>query len=590
MSRREGMIRIGARVRHGRKVQAVVALAVALTAQACSVAPPKGPPDGAPSLRGMADALGSDVMVHIQRGYLAGRSPEITLVPNPWNVVVRWSGRTLAEGRRDPRSTHPTPWDYHQRVPIVLYGHGHVRSGVVSARSVDLTDLAPTFAELLGTGLGDIDGAVLDEALLPPERRNGRPRLIVLVAYDGGGWNLLAQWPDAWPVQRGLGAGGTVYTNATIGSAPAVTAAIHANMGTGVYPRRHGLSENVGRLPDGTVDEIYFNRADPRLLEAETLADAWDRKNGNRPWVGLLGYESWHLGMMGRGAQAEEGDRDVGVLWELEEEHFWINEEVYELPETLPGREVLDRHLRELDGLDGALDEQWMNRDLADPTVIPGTSAFVRYQGDALRQILQREPVGRDELTDFLFVELKPTDFGGHIWNMVAPEEEDVLRAQDELLGRLVELLDERVGRDRYVLALTADHGQTPVPEANGGVRIDPDVVGRRVVEYFRRPIVERTSPSGIFLDMDAVAEAGIDLESVARFIATLRYRDVLPADADEDLVSPELGERRVFAAVLPGPFIVSLTEADLRSFGESAFPEGDLAGPDHPYADLLPR
>jgi hypothetical protein len=539
-------------------------------------------------MRQMADAVGRDVMVHLQRGYVAGRSPEITLIPNPWNVVVRWSGRTLAEGRRDPRSTHPTPWDYHQRVPLIIYGPGYVRAGIVSNRSVDLTSLAPTFAELLGMRFGDTDGAVLEEGLLPAARRAQRPRLIVLVAYDGGGWNLLAQWPGAWPEQRGLAARGTAYTNATIGSAPAVTAAIHANMGTGVYPRRHGLSENVGRLPDGTVDEIYFNRGDPRLLDAETVADGWDRANGNRPWVGLLGYESWHLGMMGKGAEARDGDRDVGVLWEREQERFWINEDVYDLPGSLPGRDVLDRHLRELDGVDGALDEVWMGRDLTDPSVVPGTSAFVKYQGDALGEILNSEPVGRDELTDFLFVELKPTDFGGHIWNMVAPEEEEVLRAQDQVLGDLIDLLDQRVGADRYVLAVTADHGQTPIPETKGGVRIDPDVVGLRVVEYFRRPIVERTSPSGIFLDMDVVEDAGIDPEDVARYIATLRYRDVLPADADVDLVPSEVADRRVFAAVFPGAFIASLREADLSSFGESAFPEGDLTGPVVGFADLL--
>jgi hypothetical protein len=359
-------------------------------------------------------------------------------------------------------------------------------------------------------------------------------------------------------------------------------------MGTGVYPRRHGLSENVGRLPDGTVDEIYFNRGDPRLLDAETVADGWDRANGNRPWVGLLGYESWHLGMMGKGAEARDGDRDVGVLWEREQERFWINEDVYDLPGSLPGRDVLDRHLRELDGVDGALDEVWMGRDLTDPSVVPGTSAFVKYQGDALGEILNSEPVGRDELTDFLFVELKPTDFGGHIWNMVAPEEEEVLRAQDQVLGDLIDLLDQRVGADRYVLAVTADHGQTPIPETKGGVRIDPDVVGLRVVEYFRRPIVERTSPSGIFLDMDVVEDAGIDPEDVARYIATLRYRDVLPADADVDLVPSEVADRRVFAAVFPGAFIASLREADLSSFGESAFPEGDLTGPVVGFADLL--
>jgi hypothetical protein len=536
----------------------------------------------------MANALGADVLGQLRRGYFPGRSPEILLVPEPWSVVVRWSGRTLAEGRRDPRSTHPTPWNYHQRVPLILYGPGYVRRGTMWDRSVDLTDLAPTFAELIGFQFDAADGDVLHEALLPPGRRNGRPRLIVLVAYDGAGWNLLDQWPDAWPVQRRLASRGGTYTNATIGSAPSVTAAIHANMGTGAYPRRHGLSENVGRLPDGTVGEIFLNEADPRLLVEETLADAWDRAGGNRPWVGLLGYESWHLGMMGKGARAVEGDRDVGLLWEPREERFWINEDVYRLPGSLPGRDVLDLHLRELDGLDGALDEEWMGHDLTDSNVVPGTPAFVRYQGEALRELLEREPVCRDGLTDFLFVELKPTDFGGHIWNMVAAEEEHVLRAQDELLRELVGMLDERVGPDRYVLAITADHGQTPVPETRGGVRIDPDVVGRRVVEYFRRPLVERTSPSGIFMNAEALAEAGIDLEDVARYIATLRYEEVLPADADLDLVPEDQRSRRVFAAVLPGPFVEGLGDAGVRALGPSAYPEGDLTSPDHPWADLI--
>ena len=548
-------------------------LMVAMTAAGLTILPGctfggrQGPPEEAPTLQDMAASLGTDALEHLTRGYVAGRSPEIATIPEPWNVVVRWSGRTLGSDEQDPRSTHPTPWSYHQRVPLILYGPGYVTSGAVSDRKADMTDLASTFADLLGFAF-EAEGSVLDEALLSRPRRQRPPRLVVLVAYDGGGWNLLQQWPDAWPVQRRLVARGAVYTNATIGSAPAVTAAIHANMGTGVYPSRHGLSENVARLPDGEIGEIFFDEADPRLLEAETLADAWDAEHDNRAWIGLLGYESWHLGMMGKGGLAEGGDRDVAVLWEPKERRFWINQEHYTLPGYLPGEDVLDRYVRELDALDGALDESWMGHDLTDPNVVPGTPAFVHYQGEAVLEMLRREPLGQDGVTDFLFVELKPTDFGGHIWNMLGSEEEAVLRAQDEVLGRLVAALDELVGKDGYVLALTADHGQTPTPETRGGVRIDPDVVGRRVVEYFRSPIVERTTPAGIFLDMGRLEEAGITLESVARYIATLRYEDVLPAGADPDVIPPQERARPVFAAALPGPFLEGLTEGQIERFG----------------------
>ena len=46
------------------------------------------------------------------------------------------------------------------------------------------------------------------------------------------------------------------------------------------------------------------------------------------------------------------------------------------------------------------------------------------------------------------------------------------LRAVDEELGRLRSMLDERF--DEYALIVTADHGQCPLPDSVGGVRLDP--------------------------------------------------------------------------------------------------------------------
>jgi Type I phosphodiesterase / nucleotide pyrophosphatase len=540
--------------------------------------PPPGPPAGAPTVDDMARALGADVMTALVRGNDPASSTDVAFVPEPYSTVVRWSGEGLGTDAADPRTTHPTPWDYHQRVPIILYGPGYIRSGLRPDSHVDLTSLAPTFAELLGSPFEDSEAEPLAEGLLP-ERREP-PRVIVLVAYDGGGWNLLERWPDAWPFMRRLAEQGTVYTNATIGSAPAVTSAIHANMGTGVYPREHGVTEITARLPDGSVGDVYFGEeADPRLLRAETVADAWDRSEGNRPWMGLLGYESWHLGMMGKGAEAEGGDRDVAVLWEDEPGigEFFVNERLYELPSYLPGDEDLQGRLTALDGEDGAIDGTWRGWDLADPKVVPATPAFVEHQGAAVMEMIRREPVGDDGVTDFLFVELKPTDFGGHLWNMLAPEEETVLRAQDRVLASLVEELDRKVGRDRWVLAITADHGQTPRPEETEGLRIHPDILGRKVNAYFEQKVVERVTPSGLFLDHDVVRDAGITRTDVARFVAGYRYGDGLPADVDRSAIPPDVLGRRVFAGAIPSDYLAGLDVAEAEALGPGDYPEGDL-------------
>jgi Type I phosphodiesterase / nucleotide pyrophosphatase len=543
-------------------------------------APPTVPPAGAPTVPEMARALGGDVMTALVRGYYESTSTDVAFVPLPGSTVVRWSGEGLGTDRADPRTTHPTPWDYHQRVPIHLYGPGYVRRGV-SDRSVDVTDLAPTFAELLSFRFDAPDGEVLREALAgaPAEP----PRAVVLVAYDGGGWNLLDRWPDAWPFQRRLMEEGFTYTNATIGSAPSVTSSIHANMGTGAYPRTHGVAEITARLPDGSVGDVFYGEeADPRLLQAETLADAWDRANANRSWQGLLGYESWHLGMMGKGAEAEGGDRDLAVLWEDEPGlgHFFVNEELYTLPEYVPGEPELERRLTALDGEDGAIDGSWRGWDLADPKVVPATPAFVDHQGQIILDMIRREPLGRDALTDFLFVELKPTDFGGHLWNMVAPEEEAVLRAQDALLERIVDAMDRRVGRGRWVLAVTADHGQTPRPETTGGLRVHPDLLGRRVDAYFGRKLVQKVTPSGLFLDPRVLEASGVTAVDVARFVATYRYGDGLPADVDRAAIPRDVLDTRVFAGVIPSTYLAGLTEDQAAAFGPGRYPEGDLTEP----------
>jgi predicted AlkP superfamily pyrophosphatase or phosphodiesterase len=521
------------------------------------------------------------------RGYHPDTSTDIAFVPEPYNVVVRWSGKGLGTDLADPRTTHPTPWDYHQRVPIAFYGPPWVPAGTVwrTRRGPDVTAIPPTLAHLAGT---EFDGAI---SLLPSDLPARSPKAIVLVVYDGGGWNLLLQqWPRAWPVLRGLMDGGTVFMNATIGSAPAVTSAIHANMGTGTYPSSHGVAEITARLPDGSVGDVFFGEeADPRLLLDPTFADEWDQRNDNEPWVGMIGYESWHLGMMSHGAGWPGGDRDVAVLWEQEPGlgEFFTNEELYTLPDYLPGEEELQARLDEQDAEDGAIDGFWNGYDLADPKVVPATPAFVHHQGEAVLEMLDREPIGDDAVTDLLFIEMKPTDFGGHLWNMVAPEEEQVLRAQDDFLGELVATLDREVGEGEWVLAYTADHGQTPKPETTGGLRIHPDLLGRAVDRYFGLEIVQKVTPSGMFLHRDVMTDAGITLEDVARFIGDQRYGDALPKDVDRGAIPEDQLEERVFAAALPSTFLADLTVEDAEDFGPGKFVEGYLTSPvDLPLGD----
>lgn len=566
----------------------VAALSVALVSSACIGGPGASIPETAPTVERMLRDLGTDVVLQMTRGYLEGRSGEVVMVPKPGNTIAQWPGGL--RGPRDPRTTHAAPWDYLHRVPIILYGPGHVRSGAVLDRSVDVTDLPATIAELLEFDWEAPDGRPLSDSLLPPRRRSGVPEVIAFVVHDGAGWNTLERWPDEWPVQRRLAAEGATYVNATIGSAPPVTAPIHANMGTGTYPRTHGIIENTGRLPDGSLGELYFLEEDPRLLAVETVGDAWDKANGNVPWVGLLGYESWHLGMLGKGARAEGGDRDVAVLWDFRDtQKLFTNEEFYSLPGYLKGRERLDARLRELDVRDGADDARWLGVDLDDDFFVPGTPAFVDYQGDLLMEMLRREPIGEGGPTDLLMVELKASDVAGHLWSIESEQFREALRAQDRVIGRLVRALDRKVGAGKWALLISSDHGFNPPPHASGGQRIDRFRLQDHLNAHFGREIVEAVHPDDIYLHADVLEDLGISAADVARVVADVRFRDVAPEGTDLDALDPEVRNRRVFAAALPGEVLVGLTDAEIEALGRGTYPEGDLTSPPD-FADLLRR
>ena len=131
-------------------------------------------------------------------------------------------------------------------------------------------------------------------------RQTDRPELVVTFVIDGGGWNVLHEFPDAWPNLKRLMRDGATFRNAIHGSFPAVTASAHATIGTGAFPRTHGITGH--NLRDGTKARKAYGElghAEPGDILVPTLADLWSDATDNRAWVGELGYQIWHLGMLG---------------------------------------------------------------------------------------------------------------------------------------------------------------------------------------------------------------------------------------------------------------------------------------------------
>jgi hypothetical protein len=562
----------------------IVALAAVLIAGAAAFALRDRGGDGeAPprTIDQMADDLGAPIMGLIDRGHVPGRSGEILMVPRPHHYVINreWDLSTLGSDTPTLISTHSNPWDYLTRVPIVLWGKSWIEAHVTNYDEVDIAGLGPTYARILGMSNFDAEGEVLPEALI--EGAASRPKVIFTVVIDGGGWNTLKEHPNAWPAISGLMQEGTTYYNATIGSAPSITGALHATFGTGSYPQRHGIPGNLMRGNDGVPVDAYLQNADPRFLKIPTLSELWDEVNDNRAIIGTISYEGWHLGMIGHGAQREGGDKDFAALWELEEDRWFINEDYYTLPSFLRTTDLerLESYERALDPRDGVAEGAWFGhslKELQQNTVRPGTPAFARFTGDAVAELLRSEPIGTDQVTDMIWVEMKMPDFAGHLWNVVSPEEEDVLAETDRQIGRFKKVLDRQVGAGNYVLAISADHGQQPLPDLLGGWRINSLELTRDIEAEFG-PIVERITPVDIFVDRERVEEQDVDLADVAQFIAAYRLGDNVPEEVASVFVPEARRDDLLFAGAFPTGYLQGLSEEEIQSFGDSAYPEGVL-------------
>jgi hypothetical protein len=557
----------------------VAALAVAAVAL-FALRPATGVPAGAPTEEEMAASIGTPIMRHLYNGHVPGRSGEVMTVPKPHRYIIgEWDLTTLGTATPFTTSSHPNPWNYTAHVPLVFYGPGYVPRAARIEQPTDVAALAPTYAALLHMNDFRADGRLLPQ-IVDEAARGEPPKVIVTVVIDGGGWNVLQEHPEQWPTIARLSARGASYVNATIGSAPSITGAIHATMGTGFYPRHHGIPGNQMRGPDGRNTDAWQHKADPEYLERPTVSELWDRANGNRPWVGTVSYEGWHLGMIGHGAALGGGDHDVAVLWDSADNAWWTNEDFYELPSYLETTDIdrLEFYEQGLDRRDGLEDGTWFGHtleELQEETTRPGTPAFVRFTGDALVDVLREEPIGDDDLTDLFWVEMKMPDYAGHAWNMLRPEEGDVLYETDRQIARIKAELDRGVGPGNYVLAITADHGQQPLPELFGGWRINSYELTRDIEARFGSDIVEKVTTVDMFVNKDKVESLGIDLSDIARFLGTYTIGDnIRRGQPGEDLVPKARLDERLFAGAFSTQYLRGLSEEKIRSFGP-----GDYAG-----------
>ena len=506
----------------------------------------------------LACSMPHEWLLRTWRGYRADRSGDLTYISQEPDFV----GGGLP---------HVGPWGYIQDVPMLWYGPGYIKAQGPVQRPVTLAGIAPTQAQILDYPFKSVDEGPMSEALLPASARASAapPKLVVTLVWDAGGIDTLQAHPNSWPYLKSLMSQGTDFVHATVGSSPTSTAQDHATIGTGAFPDHHGIVGHHFRV-GGKLTSPWANG--PSFLILPTLGDLYDRAHANKPVVGIVGTVDIHFGMLGHGAFFGGGDRDVALTRSviggdtLTDEGFEWNLPLREAPyykladyaNDVPG---FKQDVTRLDQADGKLDGKWRDNDIAQLLQGFDTPARTPYQERVVETVVKKEGFGADATPDMLFLNFKEIDYISHVWSMNSPEMDDAVRAQDAALQRFVGFLNRQVGKGKWVMVLTADHGAMPDPAVSGAFNISTAPIQNGIDQTFNTsgdgvPIVELAQPSQMFLNTDELAKNGFTVADVARYVMSLTQAQTAAGG-----IQPIPGHEndKVFAAVFPSDIMKDL-------------------------------
>lgn len=407
-----------------------------------------------------------------------------------------------------------------------------------------------------------------------------RPRLVVLVVFDQLRGDFIERWAPHFGKGgfRRLQTEGAWFQNCHYPYAATLTGAGHASLMAGCSPRTHGVVANewydrgLGkslncvwslkheRVP--MVSGATTGKVAPDTLRAESFGDVLKEATGGEGKIVALSFKDRSAVLPG-GHHADacywfesSTGNFITSTYYTDQIHPWVDEfNRARMIDTWFGTDW-NRFRPELDydaivGPDDVKGEgggSKQGRTFPHPTTggldKPGTAYYDAVYAspfgnqlllDLARKALESEELGQDEIPDLFTVSFSSNDAVGHAWGPDSQEVFDMTLRSDAILSELLELLDRRVGRGRYLLALSADHGVCPIPEVAKARGLDagrvPSTALRKDIELFldgkfgvtegqKATWIQTLTNSWIFLNPVRMKDRNVTYEEVESALA----------------------------------------------------------------------
>jgi Type I phosphodiesterase / nucleotide pyrophosphatase len=318
---------------------------------------------------------------------------------------------------------------------------------------------------------------------------NGQPKLIVVIIIDQFRGDYLDRahdqlGPDGFRLFTDHGA---YFANCNYGYANTRTAPGHATLFTGAYSNGHGILANewwdpakkkmITSVEDDTARLVGISGsefgASPHNLQADTIGDELKLATQGKARV-------FAISLKDRSAILPGGFSANGAYWIDHTSGVWITSSYY--MNSLPA------WVQQFNGSGEAgkyWNREWKNSagqvlrntnkpaERADFYGTIGSTPFANdYEFDFARALIANEKLGQGPATDLLLISLSANDILGHQVGPDSPQVEAMALALDRQLSEFFGFLGKQIGLGNVWLALSADHGISPMPPVARSFRL----------------------------------------------------------------------------------------------------------------------
>lgn len=397
-----------------------------------------------------------------------------------------------------------------------------------------------------------------------------KPKLVVGIVVDQMRTDYLIRYKNHFS-ENGFNRflqQGTWCKNVHYNYTPTYTGPGHASIYTGTTPLHHGiiandwhdrkLNESVYCVQDDSVNSVgttskYGKMAPTRLL-ATTITDQLRIQSQFRSKVVGVAIKD-------RGSILPAGHNPNGAYWYDKSTGHFITSDYYtqELPKWAKAynrknradellSETWDFLLQENQYTESEGDAQpyemvfkgnenssfpYNLKELRENNgnfgLLPSTPFGNTLTTEFAMAAIEGEELGKDNHLDFLALSYSSPDYIGHAFGPQSKEVEDCYIRLDRELEQLFEFLDKTVGKDEYVVFLTADHSaaepvgfmqkhQMPAGFYHGKTIINK-VNTALLAQFETEELIQSFSNDQIFLNHEKMNQLGIDREELENTI-----------------------------------------------------------------------